>query len=495
MSEKFDKASIEELKRWLVADESDQMSDEAARALDYPWPVNLADVKTFWGSARKASVQATLSFDEVPDAEDYEIRLAIVEQDQNLIMPPEYPIVPVPPGSGLGTGGDPTEVVPNPVVSDPFSFPPGLSGGPISVVPSATVTGGFTVLIAPAYPTPTFYKVDVNTVTDTFSVGPTYTVSSSGTSNTFLVSEKYAIVVNNDGGGAAGEAYVVDLDTATRVMTLMSGASFGPQFWRAWSLWSSTLGYKFALNLVEHLVTPSSIGGYPISGSYENLNEIYVWDFTSGLPGGISQTISLTQWVTPAVIRPNPGFGYDEALTPINTTAINMSYAPDGSFFLTAGMSIRSGSSYSTNSSEAWVVRIPTVGAKTKINSWDTSSPGRVYDDGFWGGIDTQQLYGAVVVDLVSGTDIYGFVDYTGGIPFTHQEDIIGGPFSKDGYLCYLYLGSGSHPNFRAMGAAGETSVLVDFNSNYGLPTRMANNVIAVVTAGFLGLRYFLITV
>lgn len=88
---KWDKGAIEELKHWLNAPvNEDQQTQEEFNSLTFPWPVNIESQRITFSSAKVARVQATLGFDEVPFAEDYEIRITLV---------PDFYSVPVPPTS------------------------------------------------------------------------------------------------------------------------------------------------------------------------------------------------------------------------------------------------------------------------------------------------------------------------------------------------------------------------------------------------------------
>lgn len=78
---RWDKGSVEEFKRWLAESEPEEESpDDFDSKLDFPWPINVKEQRTIWGSAKDATIQSTLSFDEIAGAEDYEIRLALLEQ-------------------------------------------------------------------------------------------------------------------------------------------------------------------------------------------------------------------------------------------------------------------------------------------------------------------------------------------------------------------------------------------------------------------------------
>lgn len=78
---RWDKGSVEEFKRWLAESEPEEESpDDFDSKLDFPWPINVKEQRTIWGSAKDATIQSTLSFDDISGAEDYEIRLALIEQ-------------------------------------------------------------------------------------------------------------------------------------------------------------------------------------------------------------------------------------------------------------------------------------------------------------------------------------------------------------------------------------------------------------------------------
>lgn len=98
---KWTKGSVDELKRWLAESEHEELIEAQETRLDYPWPITIKEQRTVWGSATTASVQTTLAFDDVPDAEDYEIRLAIIDDAPQIN-----------PGAG-GTGGTPGTGDPN----------------------------------------------------------------------------------------------------------------------------------------------------------------------------------------------------------------------------------------------------------------------------------------------------------------------------------------------------------------------------------------------
>lgn len=95
---KWDRGSIEEVKRWLE-DEPDAQEDseQDSHALDYPWPITVVEQQVIWGTANQPKVQTTLGFDEVPYAEDYEVRISPYD------APGTAPVSTL--GYILGTGG------------------------------------------------------------------------------------------------------------------------------------------------------------------------------------------------------------------------------------------------------------------------------------------------------------------------------------------------------------------------------------------------------
>lgn len=76
---KWDRGSIEELRRWLVKElDPPESSEEESKVLDYPWPVTVKGQQILWGTGTDASVNATLAFDDIFGAEDYEVRTAMI---------------------------------------------------------------------------------------------------------------------------------------------------------------------------------------------------------------------------------------------------------------------------------------------------------------------------------------------------------------------------------------------------------------------------------
>jgi len=74
---KWTEAAIEELKRQLRLGEI-ELTEDLARLLGYPWPLETLDHEFTQDDEGKRKVQSTIGFDPVIDAEDYEVRITPV---------------------------------------------------------------------------------------------------------------------------------------------------------------------------------------------------------------------------------------------------------------------------------------------------------------------------------------------------------------------------------------------------------------------------------
>lgn len=85
----WSQATIEELKNLLLEEEDEDFGEsEEQISLDFPWEVVVVSQKTVTDEGGGTSVNAVLSFDEVAGAEDYEVRISVIEDDTSVEIGP-----------------------------------------------------------------------------------------------------------------------------------------------------------------------------------------------------------------------------------------------------------------------------------------------------------------------------------------------------------------------------------------------------------------------
>ena len=85
----WSQASIEELKALLLEEEAEELDDsEEQISLDYPWEVVVVRQQTVTDENGGTSVNAVLKFDEVDGAEDYEVRVSLIDDDAAVAIGP-----------------------------------------------------------------------------------------------------------------------------------------------------------------------------------------------------------------------------------------------------------------------------------------------------------------------------------------------------------------------------------------------------------------------
>lgn len=92
----WDQAGIEELKRALAEPEidEDEGDSEVPTDLDFPWEPRVVSQERVVGDGGDVVVNVTLGFDDIPDAEDYEVRVALLPDivDLNPVLGPTWQV-------------------------------------------------------------------------------------------------------------------------------------------------------------------------------------------------------------------------------------------------------------------------------------------------------------------------------------------------------------------------------------------------------------------
>lgn len=85
----WSQSSIEELKAILADQDQDDLDEsEEQISLDFPWEIVVIKQQTVTDESGGTSVNAVLGFDEVDGAEDYEVRISLIEEDGAVTIGP-----------------------------------------------------------------------------------------------------------------------------------------------------------------------------------------------------------------------------------------------------------------------------------------------------------------------------------------------------------------------------------------------------------------------